>query len=267
VVSHHLDGFLRRLTPGFVPPRIRSWGSLRFSRVAPVSLEDTRKRVAPEARFRSEPQGSTKPPRSAIHTLRRTLLASSRTASLRPLPSCCYPASSCDRSPLPRQLRARPEFMSRASSAHCLRDNTHENRDWTVLTLLKANCVAAATCRLEDPHRGADSPAHTADEQQRGHTSVEACGAKRWSTTHFPSKRTEVSFDESCANRERESRCSHPPDTGERKCPSRIPEAGADATNTNTEASARSSRACASPCMTCSHWTRQRRCRLYLPRV
>lgn len=36
MVSHHLDGFLRRLTSGFVPPRKRSWGSLRFSRDTPA---------------------------------------------------------------------------------------------------------------------------------------------------------------------------------------------------------------------------------------
>jgi hypothetical protein len=62
VVSHHLDGFIRRLTFGFIAPRTRSWGSLRFGARVPwwPAQELTPTRAFPS------------PPRSVVHTLRRT---------------------------------------------------------------------------------------------------------------------------------------------------------------------------------------------------
>jgi hypothetical protein len=77
VVSHHLDGLLRTGACGFVAPRFRPWGSLRFVPSVP------RLRRGGGDRVRSSPQRG--------HTLQRVPLVSSRTASLRPLPPCLLP--------------------------------------------------------------------------------------------------------------------------------------------------------------------------------
>jgi hypothetical protein len=99
VVSHHLDGLLRTKGCGSVAPRCQS----RVRRVSCLPASNV-------ARGRQEGVGYS--PRDAVHTLRRVSLVSSRTASLRPLPSCRY------RSPLdcgvwPKPLsaldRVRPE--------------------------------------------------------------------------------------------------------------------------------------------------------------
>ena len=63
VVFHHFDGLLRVEALGLLRPKADR-GSLRFA------------------------MACTTAPRNAVHTLRRIPLASSRTASLRPLPSC-----------------------------------------------------------------------------------------------------------------------------------------------------------------------------------
>jgi hypothetical protein len=64
----------------FVAPCCQSWGSPRFPVPAPVTPES-----AP----------ATWPvPRDAVHTLQRFSLISSRTASLRPLPSCRWSPTS-----------------------------------------------------------------------------------------------------------------------------------------------------------------------------
>jgi hypothetical protein len=75
VVSHHLDGLTRTTGLGFVAPRSQP-GFAAFHAVpsrAPAKASTSRQR---------------NDPRSAVHTLRRIPLASSRTASPRPLPSC-----------------------------------------------------------------------------------------------------------------------------------------------------------------------------------
>lgn len=138
-----------------------------------------------EASSRSDTPGSKRPPRSAVHTLQRTLLASSRTASLRPLPSCCCTASSCDHTPLPKQLRMRPATMDEAGSAHSLRDNTHGKPCLDLPHSPDDEPRYRSDLQARRPsHRGVRLPAHTADKRQHGHPSEEACGVKRWSTTH-----------------------------------------------------------------------------------
>jgi hypothetical protein len=74
VVSHHLDGFLRTRVCGFVAPRFRPWGSLRFIPACPAP---PKRRWGPARSFPQRGQ-----------TLQRVPLVSSRTASLRPLPPC-----------------------------------------------------------------------------------------------------------------------------------------------------------------------------------
>jgi len=78
VVSHHLGGFLRAAAAGLLHPAA-SHGVRRVSCGArPGASED----VLVVARS----------PRDAVHTLRRVPLVSSRTASLRPLPSYRFPS-------------------------------------------------------------------------------------------------------------------------------------------------------------------------------
>jgi len=76
VVSHHFDGFLRAEASSLLHPEAGR-GSLRF-RVPCPSMADRSRR----------PVGLGSLSRNAVHTLRRIPLASSRTASPRPLPSC-----------------------------------------------------------------------------------------------------------------------------------------------------------------------------------
>ena len=87
----------RRFAPhrgrGFVAPRSRPWGSSRFQPPRVPRLQPDR-----------DPGGSWDPrvlPRDAVRTLRRVPLVSSRTASLRPLPSC--------RCRVPERPRPRPQ--------------------------------------------------------------------------------------------------------------------------------------------------------------
>ena len=75
VVSHHLDGFLHIEVTGLLHPATGK-GFATFHNCRP-----SRRPRALERRCA---------PRDAVHTLRRLPLASSRTASLRPLPSCRY---------------------------------------------------------------------------------------------------------------------------------------------------------------------------------
>jgi hypothetical protein len=74
VVSHHLDGFLRAGAAGLLHPAagsgVRRVSCFRHPRAPEGGLDGRRI------------------PRAAGHTLRRVPLISSRTASLRPLPSC-----------------------------------------------------------------------------------------------------------------------------------------------------------------------------------
>jgi hypothetical protein len=85
VDSHHLDGFLRSGGPSILQPdpdgvRYVSRHLSSFSRCADPKI------FAPSARANSAV------PRNAVHTLRSIPLIDSRTASLRPLPSCrCCP--------------------------------------------------------------------------------------------------------------------------------------------------------------------------------
>jgi hypothetical protein len=159
------------------------------------------------ASSRAYSPGLTGPPRSALHTLRRTLLASSRTASLRPLPSCRYTASSRDRSPLPRQHCARPAAMNRASSEHVLRDNTRRTPCLDRPHSPAGGPRYRSVLQTRRPtHRGVTAPAHTDDERQHGHTSEEVCGMKRWSTTRGPLKNIEMFPEGPRADREREPR-------------------------------------------------------------
>ena len=76
VVSHHHDGFLRTRVTGLLHPATgQGFAAFRASQLqrCPKATLDT--------------VGS---PREAFHTLRRVPLVCSRTASLRPLPSCRY---------------------------------------------------------------------------------------------------------------------------------------------------------------------------------
>jgi len=76
VVSHHLDGLLRAGAAGLLHPAaghgVRRVSCFRLPRTPEGGLEGRRI------------------PRAAGHTLRRVPLINSRTASLRPLPSCHY---------------------------------------------------------------------------------------------------------------------------------------------------------------------------------
>jgi hypothetical protein len=76
VVSHHLDGLLRTGAAGLLHPAV-DYGVRRVSRSSP--------REHPRV-----PRRGLRLPRAANRTLRRVPLISSRTASLRPLPSCRY---------------------------------------------------------------------------------------------------------------------------------------------------------------------------------
>jgi hypothetical protein len=76
VVSHHHDGLLRTEVTGLLHPATGQ-GFAAFHASQPQS--------SPRATL--DTVGSS---RDAVHTLRRLSLASSRTASLRPLPSCRY---------------------------------------------------------------------------------------------------------------------------------------------------------------------------------
>jgi len=77
VVSHHLDGLLRAEVLGLLRPKTDR-GSLHFEIGTPLSRQ-------PKPTFKWK---CSTTPRNAVHTLRRIPLASSRTASPRPLPSC-----------------------------------------------------------------------------------------------------------------------------------------------------------------------------------
>jgi hypothetical protein len=76
VVSHHFDGFLRRIGLGFVAPRSQT-GFAAFRGARPPSRQP-----------RLMPGGIRPGPRNAVHTPRRIPLASSRSTSPWPLPSC-----------------------------------------------------------------------------------------------------------------------------------------------------------------------------------
>jgi hypothetical protein len=76
VVSHHHDGLLHSKATGLLHPATGQ-GFDAF----PASQPQRSPKAALEA---------VGIPRDAVHTLRRVPLASSRTASLRPLPSCRY---------------------------------------------------------------------------------------------------------------------------------------------------------------------------------
>jgi len=76
VVSHHHDGFLHAEVTGLLHPATGQ-GFAAF--------HASRNQCCPKAA--QVPAGT---PRDAVHTLRRLSLASSRTASLRPFPSCRY---------------------------------------------------------------------------------------------------------------------------------------------------------------------------------
>jgi hypothetical protein len=80
VVSHHLDGFLRAAGAGLLHPAAGH-------EVHRVWRHRSRRPVLPRETVSSLASAF---PRDAGHTLRRVLSASSRTASLRPLPSCRY---------------------------------------------------------------------------------------------------------------------------------------------------------------------------------
>jgi hypothetical protein len=79
VVSHHLDGLLRIRAAGLLRPA----ASLRFA----AFLAEQRPTIAP-SRSSMHRGTAERLPRDAVRTLRRVPLASSRVASLRPLPSC-----------------------------------------------------------------------------------------------------------------------------------------------------------------------------------
>jgi len=82
VVSHHLAGLLRTSGLESIAPRNRK----EFA--AFPGFDPTFCQPKPTSDGRRSPF-----PARAVHTLRRIPLASSRTASLRPLPSCCSVAS------------------------------------------------------------------------------------------------------------------------------------------------------------------------------
>jgi hypothetical protein len=103
VVSHHHDGLLRSKVTGLLHPATGQ-GFDAF----------------PASRLQRSPKAALQTvgiPRDAVHTLRRVPLASSRTASLRPLPSCRYiplPDVSSGRSlPNHRHPRPEPKIISR----------------------------------------------------------------------------------------------------------------------------------------------------------
>jgi len=76
VVSHHHDGLLHAKVTGLLHPATgQGFAAFRASRAQ---------------RHQKATQELAATPRDAVHTLRRLSLASSRTASLRPLPSCRY---------------------------------------------------------------------------------------------------------------------------------------------------------------------------------
>jgi len=87
VVSHHLDGLLRAPGLEFIASRNRI-GFAAFPELATTRADRSRR-----------PMATVPLSRNAVHTLRRIPLASSRTASLRPLPSCSPVASRPFRAP------------------------------------------------------------------------------------------------------------------------------------------------------------------------
>jgi len=100
VVSHHHDGFLHTRVTGLLHPATgQGFAAFHASQhqPGPRAVLDT--------------VGS---PRDAVHTLRRLSLISSRTASLRPLPSCrCRPPPG---TPSDRSRLARRPFPTEAGS-------------------------------------------------------------------------------------------------------------------------------------------------------
>jgi len=78
VVSHHLDGLLRIAAPGVLQPKPNEVRCVSVTCIPVANHLD--------ARPLSKPALS----RNAFHTPRRIPLANSRTASLRPLPSCRF---------------------------------------------------------------------------------------------------------------------------------------------------------------------------------
>jgi hypothetical protein len=94
VVSHHLDGFLRASAASLLHP------------AAGLEVRPVSRPLPPDAPERA--LGVSPDPRDAVHTLRRVPLISSRTASLRPLPSYRYVSTSwpeldaTEAAPLPR---------------------------------------------------------------------------------------------------------------------------------------------------------------------
>jgi len=130
VVSHHLDGLLRAGASGLLRPEADR-GSLRFAMDSPLVSRASR-RHARDAEQVDDRLDCTTTPRNAVHTLRRIPLASSRTVSPRPLPSCrsvrtsCREASKCSTDPdtrrqavtaadpcsPPRHCRSRPRCQA-----------------------------------------------------------------------------------------------------------------------------------------------------------
>jgi len=93
VVSHHLNGLLRTGVTGLLHPATGQG----FAAFCACRLPGRPKALG----------SSGCPPRDAVHTLRRVPLASSRTASLRPLPSCRYCPARRSRRPRPVVLADR----------------------------------------------------------------------------------------------------------------------------------------------------------------
>jgi hypothetical protein len=87
-------------------------GSPRFMRAADPNRPKT-----------TRPVGDN--PRDAVHTLRRLSLASSRTASLRPLPSCRYRPARLHIRPKPVALPTTPRRGERRTPAFLPRSPSH----------------------------------------------------------------------------------------------------------------------------------------------
>jgi hypothetical protein len=107
VVSHHHDGLLHATVMGLLHPTTGQ-GFAAF--------HASRRQRSPKATL-----VSAGTPRDAVHTLRSCSLANSRTASLRPLPSCRYrapsgnPPTEAGEPPfVPDRSRARPTTRTRS---------------------------------------------------------------------------------------------------------------------------------------------------------
>jgi len=161
VVSRHYNGLLRSQASGFLHPET-GWGSLRFLEYATIQSPAKA----------DNPWMTILLPRTAVHTLRRIPLADSRSASLRPLPSCRLRQFSTaaghkcpltDHSPFRQTTNNSLTPAAEAAVARLLLPS--DSLTPTNLSRCRSNWARFTFARCLLPRRGLDGATHSAEAQ------------------------------------------------------------------------------------------------------